>query len=145
MSDISAALGNGPPLIIGGKTYHLTPLTKKAQADFEDWAKQYALKQANFIASEYPPEIRLELIKYVYDQFSRGEYKFGGERLNELMSHPEACAFFFYLIIKPKHPELTEETANNLFWEYTEEIAEAMGSLYPKNAEPPELNPGENN
>lgn len=130
MGEINKALGDkGAPLpmVIGDKTYYLSPLTKKKQAGVEAWLEERALQSVQKFKKQLPAEDYIELLNKTSRDIAAGYYSFGqGEGFRQGISTWDGACHLLLSLLQPNQSEIKFEDAAELLENHPAEVKSAM-------------------
>lgn len=151
MADINKVLGaSGAPVIvpISGKNYKLQPLTKKIQAEFEEWLKKKARAEIYAQKPDLTPDEFADVLGRLAERCASGRYSFFGPVAEKAIRNPDGSGAMqlLYLLMHKHQPTLSEGDVVSLFVENRQEFTSALKELFDntlaaaqKNAHTPEV------
>jgi hypothetical protein len=131
--DTTKVLGKSIPFIVGDKTYLLSPLTYNDQAAFELFLRKRALVALEQMRPVLPETEYDKRFNDLLDRFAAGEYAFGGKLSAKAAVTVDGVKQLFYLAAKQNHPDITQETVDQIFEAKAKEAAATLGAV---NADP---------
>jgi hypothetical protein len=132
MSEINRALGaaGAPyPLTAGGKTDHLTPLTKGVQGGFEQWLKAQARAEIHAMKSELSQEDYIAALAKVAREGAAGVYDFTGDVAEAARHRIDGLVQMLWLMLRKHQPSMTTDETYALVLEHTGDCVAALNDI----------------
>lgn len=130
MGDVNRVLQSSPiPLCIGGKTYLLSPVTKKVQAAYEAWMEKRLLEQVQRLKTKLDEDSWIKISASMNEKIALGAYSFGSAATQSTVNTRIGGIYFMWLVMKDNHPGITEAEIETILEENYHEIEGVIDRL----------------
>lgn len=129
MGHVNRALGQaGAPIVlrIGERDLKLSPLTKRRQAEVEEWLESRALAIAERSRANLSSDDYVKLLALTNERIDSGDYDFGGECYQRAMKTWEGQAQILLVLLRPHQPKVTLEDVEDILEECFPEVRTAL-------------------
>jgi len=114
MGECAAMAGVGMPVIIDGRTWHLSPVTLEDLGLLERWVEAHPIRMVQSALDGLDDRHRQYLLALAFGESIKRQVTLGTASGEGLLGSIEATAFLFWLSIRVKHPEITRDQAGRM-------------------------------